>query len=156
MNLPSGSKSLIDGMEHRFIQSPPLRPNSETVARRVGRISDDGGRESRGISGGTLELYAKAMQGAPDPKYDLHSTVWGLEVKELDFYPAACFEYAVLSTDTWHRYLEERESALHPQSAAFYSQVPDHPSYRLIYSAEPVNWSIQGPGITVYEILSDC
>src|SRR5690606_36573664 len=66
-NVPSGAKVLMDGMEYRFIQSPPLVPDDATVERTVTR--GKGGRAgSWGISDSTLELYAKAMAQLNGPR----------------------------------------------------------------------------------------
>jgi hypothetical protein len=142
----------MDGMEYRFIQSPPLNPDESTVARRVSLADEEGEELSRGISGQTLSLYADAMARVAGPKYELHSTVWGLEVEDLSHYPQACFDYVVTSSDITRRYEAPAAAEAFPESAEFYRQLPADPRYEVVYAAEPAAWKIQGPAITVYKV----
>jgi 4-amino-4-deoxy-L-arabinose transferase-like glycosyltransferase len=155
-NIPSGSKILMDGMRYRFIFSPPLNPDEATVARRLNHAEDEDGQISRGISGRTMELYANAMSSVSGPRYELHSTVWGLEVRDLSYYPEACFDYVVTSSGIANRFSAPSVAERYPESAAFYNQLPQDSRYRLIYAVEPIPWKVQGPGIAVYEVLLAC
>jgi hypothetical protein len=155
-NIPSGSKILMDGMRYRFIFSPPLNPDDATVARRLANAEDEDGRISRGISGRTLDLYAEAMASVSGPRYELHSTVWGLEVRDLSYYPDGCFDYIVTSSGIANRFNAPSIAERYPESAEFYSQLPKDSRYKLVYSAEPVPWKVQGPAIAVYEVMSSC
>jgi hypothetical protein len=152
-NVPSGSKILMDGMRYRFIQSPPLNPDESTVARRVEGAGEEGDDLSRGVSGRALELYAEAMARVQGPKYDLHSTVWGLAVQDLTHYVDECFDYVVTSSQIARIYIDTYEAEQYPDSARFYQELPKDPRFREIYSVEPVRWQVQGPAITVYEVL---
>lgn len=154
-HVPADSKILMDGMRYRFIQSPPLLPNETTVARRVGGAANED-QLSRGVSSRTLDLYEKAMRDAEGPKYDLHSTVWGLQVEELSYYPQECFDYIVTSSDITKRFQAPSDEADHPESARFYRQLQVDPTFRKIFSAEPIAWQTQGPTITVYEVRPRC
>ncbi|TFH48594.1 MAG: glycosyltransferase family 39 protein [Lysobacterales bacterium] len=154
-NVSSGAKILIDGMRYRLIQSPPLNPDESTVERRV---SSAGGvrRVSRGVSQDTLALYTDAMSQISGPKYDLHSTVYGLDVKDLSYYPQECFDYIITSSQVTSDFVAPSRVAKYPTSARFYQQLPTDPRFNGVYSAEPVPWKIQGPAITVYEVSSHC
>ena len=154
-NVPSGSKILIDGMRYRLIQSPPLNPDTSTVKRRMDRAAGPR-RVSRGVSQDTLELYAEAMSKVEGPKYDLHSTVYGLDVKDLSYYPQECFDYIITSSQVTNDFVAPSRAAKYPTSAKFYRQLPTDPRFTAIYSVEPVPWEIQGPAITVYEVSSNC
>jgi hypothetical protein len=155
-NVPEGAKILMDGMEHRFIQSPPLNPNESTIARRVGRITDDNGAESRGVSENTLTLWARGAALIDGPKYDLHSTVWGIKVEDLSYYPAACFDYVITSFDILRYFANPEKAALYPKGAKFYKELPSDSRYQLVFSIESVPWKIQGPKISVYKVINSC
>jgi hypothetical protein len=154
-NIPSGSKILIDGMRYRLIQSPPLNPDESTVERRITR-AEGPRRVSRGVSQDTLALYAEAMSKVSGPKYDLHSTVYGLDVKDLSYYPQECFDYIITSSQVSNDFVAPSRVQKYPTSARFYRQLPTDPRFSAIYSVKPVPWAIQGPAITVYEVLSNC
>jgi len=154
-NVPSGSKILMDGMRYRFIQSPPLNPDQSTVDRRVGGASEEG-KLSRGVSSRTLELYSKAMNKIEGPKYDLHSTVWGLDVQELSYYPQACFDYIVTSSDVSRRFKPGDNGSEHAKSVDFYRQLPIDPLFSAVYSAIPASGKVQGPEINVYKVATTC
>jgi hypothetical protein len=155
-NVPAGAKILMDGMEYRFIQSPPLNPDDATVARRVGEAGDEGDQLSRGISGQTLTLYAEAMSRVTGPRYELHSTVWGLDVHDLSYYPQECFDYIVTSSENSRRFVDAEQAERYPRSVQFYSELPTDPQFEEVFSAEPVPWEIQGPTINVYKVLPSC
>ena len=154
-NVSSGAKILIDGMRYRLIHSPPLNPDESTVERRV--IQARGARRvTRGVSQNTLALYAEAMSQVSGPKYELHSTVYGLAVKDLSYYPQQCFDYIITSSQVTNDFVAPSRVEKYPISARFYSQLPTDPRFNVVYSAEPVPWKIQGPAITVYEVSPHC
>jgi hypothetical protein len=154
-HVPPGSKILMDGMRYRFIDSPPLKPDQSTVDRRVGGAANEESL-SRGVSSRTLELYAKAMKRLEGPKYDLHSTVWGLQVQDLTYYPQACFDYVVTSSAIAKRFEPNADDTYFPKSVRFYSQLLVDPQFTAVYSVAPEPWQVQGPEIIVYEVLSNC
>jgi hypothetical protein len=151
-NVAPDAKILMDGMRFRFIQSPPLTPNATAVARRVEGVMDEDGRVSRGVSDDTLRFYARAMEGMEGPKYDLHSTVWGLGVEELDYYVDGCFDYVVTSSGITRRFDRQGMGERFPVSERFYRGIQTDPRFDLVYSAEPARWRIQGPVINVYRV----
>jgi 4-amino-4-deoxy-L-arabinose transferase-like glycosyltransferase len=154
-NIPSGAKILADGMRYRFVQSPPLNPDKSTVDHRVAQASETR-RLSRGISQQTLTLYAKAMNQVKGPTYRLHSTVWGLEVEDLDYYVLTCFDYIVTSSSNSDRYVGESSRQRFPKSARFYEQLTTDSRFQVIYSIASVPWKRNGPIITVYKVLHTC
>ena len=155
-HIPSGAKILMDGMQYRFIHSPPLNPNIVAVARRLEKAEKADGRVSRGVSDRTLSLYAEAMSRVSGPTYDLHSTIWGLRVQELDYYARECFDYVITSSFITGRFEEVRAVERFPMSVRFYSELARDPRFKKVYSIEPAQWKIQGPSITVYEVESLC
>lgn len=155
-NVPDGARILMDGMKYRFIQSPPLNPDEATVARRVDQAEVEGSDLSRGVSTRALDLYSKAMTLVSGPRYDLHSTVWGLDVRDLSYYLEACFDYIVTSSVNSHRFAGPSEAAAYPHSATFYRSLPTDPRFEVVYSAVPATWKIQGPIITVYKVKHSC
>ncbi len=155
-NVPSGAKVLMDGMRYRFIQSPPLNPDPVSVARNVARAGVEGADLSRGVSARQLELYAKAMKTRSGPRYDIYSTVWGLDVQDLSYYPMACFDLIVTSSANSNKFSTPAEQQKYPRSAAFYRDLPNDPRYEVVYSAAPEPWKIQGPTITVYKVHHTC
>lgn len=151
-NAPAGAKILMDGMRFRFIQSPPLSPNPSTVARRLAGLNSG----ELSISPRLLSLYAEAMQQVRGPTYELHSTVYGLEVEDLDYYVRACFNYIIVSSYNEKRYASELNSTRFPKSARFYQQLKRDPRFRRVYSAAPTPWKNPGPAITVYALSPGC
>jgi hypothetical protein len=154
-NIPSGSKILMDGMQYRFTQSPPLNPNRATVERRISQAGK-AERLSRGVSGRTLMLYAEAMDRLEGPTYTLYSTVWGAAVEDLSYYIQDCFDYIITSSYNSNRYVREIDRNRFPKSARFYEQLQNDSRFRVIYSIEPVPWKSGGPTITVYKVPHAC
>jgi hypothetical protein len=145
----------MDGMRYRFVQSPPLNPDRSTVNRHIAQASA-AGRLSRGVSQQTLALYAKAMNQVKEPTYELHSTVWGLEVEDVDYYVQACFDSIITSSSNSERYVGEVNQKRFPKSARFYEQLKTDPRFQIVYSVAPAPWKRSGPIITVYKVHAPC
>jgi hypothetical protein len=154
-NIPSGAKILMDGYRHRFTASPPLTPGTSVVIRQIAGVSNSSG-SYRGISERTLALYAEAMKSVEGPRYDLHSTIWGLAVEDPRYYAERCFEYIITSSAITERFMREITRERFPKSAKFYEQLETHPYFRKIYSVGPIPWKRPGPLITVYEVIPSC
>jgi 4-amino-4-deoxy-L-arabinose transferase-like glycosyltransferase len=154
-NIPSGAKILMDGMRYRFVQSPPLNPDNSTVARRVVQAKM-AKRLSRGISKSTLAIYARAMEHKTGPTYELHSTVWGLEVHDLNYYIHNCYDYLITSSFVSELYTDSPCPQSFQKTFSFYDQLKTDPRVHLLYSLEPVSWISSGPTLKVYEIMSSC
>jgi 4-amino-4-deoxy-L-arabinose transferase-like glycosyltransferase len=155
-NVPSGAKILMDGFRHRFIPSPPLQPDAATVTRQVAVSAKEGARMGRGVSQRSMSLYAQAMQQVDGPTYELHSTVLGLEVQDLNDYVQACFDYVITSSYITKRYVRQVNQERFPKSVQFYTQLQTDDRFRVVYEAAPVRWQSSGPTITVYEVHSAC
>jgi hypothetical protein len=155
-HVPSGAKILMDGLRYRFMVSPPLIPNETVITRQVTQAAQEGSQLSRGVSQRALALYAEAMAQMQGPKYELHSTVWGLKVDDLTYYVQTCFDYIITSSENAERYTHGRGRQRFPKSAQFYEQLPTDPRFRVLYSVAPVSWQSRGPTITVYKVLPPC
>jgi hypothetical protein len=154
-NIPSGAKILIDGMRYRLVQSPPLKRNDVALARWLSRARETKNL-SRGVSQQSLALYAEAAKQASGPKYDLHTTRWGLGVKALTYYIDACFNYIVTSSWNADQYTQMSFPGRFLNSVNFYRQLPTDPRFQVIYSIEAEPWQRWGPTITVYKVLETC
>jgi hypothetical protein len=154
-NIPAGAKILMDGMRYRFVQSPPLNPASSTVDRQVGQAADTE-YVSRAVSSQTLALYRQAMSQRQGPTYRLHSTVWGIEIEDLNHYIQGCFDYIITSSANSERFVEESSRQRFPKSAQFYEQLKADSRFQVVYAVEPVPWQSSGPLITIYKVPSTC
>ena len=103
-----------------------------------------------------LELYATAMSELPGPKYDLYSTVYGVNVRNLSYYIDNCFDYIVTSSHNVSRYDSREAVEKYPDSATFYRELPNDSRFEKVFTATPVRWKVQGPEINVYRVLSSC
>jgi hypothetical protein len=147
-HVPSGAKILMDGMRFRFVQSVPLNPDQATVARRLEGLASS----ELGMSDEMLSLYREAAASVSGPTYELHSTVYGLEVRDIDEYVRESFDYVVISSFNEKRYASEADRARYPKSARFYEQVRTDPRLHVVFSIEPALWRRSGPALTVYAI----
>jgi len=146
--VPSGAKILMDGMRFRFVQGVPLTPDAATIERRLSGVESS----ELTLSPQTLAMYREAAKRLTGPRYDLHSTMYGLEVESLDYYVAQCFDYVVISSFNEKRYDTEAARARYPQAAAFYREIRHDTRYHRVYSVDPVVWERIGPTITVYAV----
>jgi hypothetical protein len=154
-NIRPGAKILMDGYRHRFVPSPPLRPDASAILRQVaGNFGD--GHNYRGVSQHTLKLYTEAMRSIEGPTYQLHSTQWGLAVEDPDFYIQRCFDYIITSSSIAGRFDDDITRQRFPRSARFYQQLEADPRFRKIYSLEPIPWQRPGPTIAVYKVVASC
>lgn len=158
-HVPSGAKLLLDGTRYRFIQSPPVQPNASTVDRLSRRVSDatqEGLRVGRGVSKRALSLYQQAMKEVDGPTYELYSTVFGIQVEDVQYYVQNCFDYVITSSYITRRFQDPNRRACFPESATFYQQLETDPRVRSVFETKPVRWQSSGPVIRVYEVNSEC
>jgi hypothetical protein len=154
-NIRPDAKILMDGYQHRFVPSPPLRPDPSTIQRQISGASN-GGLDYRGVSQRTLTLYAEAMGSVTGPTYELYSTGWGLAVKEPSYYVAHCFEYVITSSSITRRYEDPIQRQRFPQSARFYDILETDIRFHKIYSVEAIPWKRSGPTITIFRVMPSC
>jgi 4-amino-4-deoxy-L-arabinose transferase-like glycosyltransferase len=154
-NIPAGSKILMDGMRYRFVPSPPLNPDKNTVVHRIEEMQK-AKRVSRGVSDKTLTLYSEAMARLQGPTYEIHSTEYGLNVEELPNYVQACFDYIITSSSISRKYTDQLNRTRFPKSAQFYEQLKTDSQFRAVYTVQPSLWLNDGPIITVYKVFSSC
>jgi 4-amino-4-deoxy-L-arabinose transferase-like glycosyltransferase len=159
-NLPDGSRILMDGMQHRFIPSPPLLPNEVAIERQLGRVArqvEEGRNIGRGVNEQTLGLYRKSFEEIAGPRYDLHSTVQGLVLRGPSNYVDECFDYVVTSSSIAGRYRPGgRGREMNPEAAYFYEQLDVDPRFTKVFEVGPRDWERSGPTITVYRISHGC
>ncbi len=156
-NVPTGSHILMDGMRYRYSQSPPINPDRETVSAKVTQAHDEGGNFGRGVSDLALSIYKEALSSVGGPTYRIVSTVHGLEVKDVDFYENACFDYVVTSSMVAGRYGQGtlgRE--LFPESARFYESLDSDPRVHLVHQEAAIPWKESGPTIRIYQLDKTC
>jgi hypothetical protein len=150
-HVPSGAKILMDGMRFRFVQGVPLNPDKTTVARRMADLE----KSELTLSNTMMLVYREAADRITGPTYELHSTMYGLEVEDLDHYVHGAFDYIVVSSFNEKRYASEAAASLHPASARFYRDIKTDPRFQAIYVVEPIMWRQVGPTITVYRVVAD-
>jgi 4-amino-4-deoxy-L-arabinose transferase-like glycosyltransferase len=150
-HVPPGSKILMDGMRFRFVQGVPLNGDRATVERRLAALETS----ELTLSDQMLSLYREAATRIAGPTYDLHSTVYGLDVQDLDYYVRECFNYVVVSSFNEKRYAGEDDARRHPKSAQFYRDIKVDPRFRAVYTVDALMWQHVGPRITVYKVACD-
>lgn len=155
-HIPSDAKILMDGLRYRFMISPPLIPNETVVSNQVTQAAQEGSLLSRGVSQRALALYAEAIAQLEGPKYELYSTVWGLEVENLTYYVRTCFDYIITSSENSKRYTRGKGRQRFPKSVQFYERLPTDSRFRVVYAVEPSPWKRRGPVITVYKVIPPC
>jgi len=158
-HVPAGAKLLLDGTRYRFMQSPPLQPSASTVdrlSRHVADASNQGMRVGRGVSNQALSLYKQVMKDVDGPTYELYSTVFGIQVKDVQYYVQNCFDYVITSSYVTRRFQDPSHRGRFPESAKFYQQLETDPHFRSVFEAKPVHWQSSGPVIRVYEVSSEC
>lgn len=149
-HVPSGSKILMDGMRFRYVQGVPLNGNEHVLERRIADLE----HSELALSGLMLSLYREGAGRVEGPTYDLYSTVYGLEVEDLDHYVRSGFTYVVVSSFNEKRYDNESAKREHPKSARFYRDIRSDPRFRVAYTIGPEMWKQVGPTITVYRVVA--
>ena len=150
-HVPAGARILMDGMRFRFVQGVPLNPDKATTARRLADLE----KSELTLSKTMLAVYSEAAERIDGPTYELHSTVYGLEVEDLDYYVQHSFDYVVVSSFNEKRYATELASHQHPKSARFYRDIKSDARFQAIYEIGPLMWQQVGPTITVYKVVAE-
>jgi hypothetical protein len=156
-NVPSGARILMDGMRYRFSQSAPLNPDPETVREKVDRAVEEGGNFGRGVSEYALSIYEEAMVSVSGPKYELVSTVHGLQVRDVSYYAHECFDYIVTSSMVAGRFKPGAPARdMFPDSARFYDSLETDTRVKLAHEEVAESWKKSGPTIRVYKLDGKC
>jgi hypothetical protein len=156
-NVPSGSRILMDGMQYRFSQSPPLNPSEDSVERKVQRASKEGAKLGRGVSDLALSVYREAKGRTGGPTYEITSTVHGLQVRPIGYYAENCVDYVVTSSMISDRFAPGgRGSEKFPASVRFYASLGSDARVRKVHVESPQAWKSSGPTIAVYELQNAC
>lgn len=156
-NIPAGARILMDGMRYRYSQSPPINPDNVTVSEKVGHAKEEGGNFGRGVSDLALSVYEEAVNAAKGPKYQIVSTVHGLEVKGVGYYAESCFNYIITSSMIAGRYRPGGPAyELFPDSVEFYAALDSDSRVQLVHEEAAVPWQKSGPTIRIYRLKNTC
>ena len=156
-NVPPGARILIDAMRYRFSQGPPLNPDRATVEDKVYRAREEGGNFGRGVTEKALSVYEEAMDTAGGPKYELVSTVHGLQVRDISYYVDECYDYIVTSSMVAGRFRPGAPAhELFPDSARFYASLDTDPRVHLVHEESAAPWGKSGPTIRIFGVSNRC
>lgn len=91
-----------------------------------------------------------------DPRYQLHSTIWGLAVEERSYYVEDCFDYISTGSYITNRCTLGINGEGFPKSVRLYEQHNMDSRFNKVYSVEPIPWRRSGHTITVYRTVPIC
>ncbi len=149
-NIPVGSRILMDSGKSINSFAPAIAENRVTVERMLETARKN---IARGVilqdivDENSLVYYELLRRTVPQVSFEITSTMFGLEVRPMDYYSANGFEYFVISKiireSRMNSYFEER----HPEVAEFYKSLATDDRVKLIQTIQP---SLTHRGDTFY------
>jgi hypothetical protein len=154
-NIPAGSKILMDSGKSINSFSPPIAAGKGNLQQTIERTKEniDSGVIVHGmVDNNALIYYELLLKTVPEIAFDLHSTMFGLGVKEIDYYIENNFEYFVISEDMRISRTVDDILRIYPDVAKFYGQLDVHPRIRRIKTISPTKYSL-GDTFHIYEVM---
>jgi len=149
-NIPAGSKILMDSGKSINSFAPPIAENRENLTRII-RDTKQNVSEGKIVHGmvdrNALIYYELLLNTVPEKAYDITSTMFGLDVKSIDYYMKNKFEYFIISGGMKKSRTGEYILKGFPEVANFYLSLDSDPRVKLIKTITP---SARNRGDTFY------
>jgi 4-amino-4-deoxy-L-arabinose transferase-like glycosyltransferase len=149
-NIPAGSKISMDSGKSINSFAPPIAENRENLTRIIRNTKQnisEGKIVHAMVDRNALIYYELLLKTIPEKVYDITSTMFGLDVKSIDYYIQNNFEYFIISKDMKKNRTGEYILKSAPKVASFYLSLDSDPRVKLIKTIAP---SVRNRGDTFY------
>jgi hypothetical protein len=153
-NVPSGSRILMDSGKSINSFAPPIAENEASLRRILGRAEENiaaGKIVNNIVDRNALIYYELLLQTVPEISYDITSTMFGLEVEDINYYLENGYNYFIISKDMKKARTGPYFVSQDQQTADFYQSLNEDSRVRLvkIFSPSKVN---RGSTFLLYEL----
>ena len=155
-NIPEGSKVLMDSGKSINSRAPSIAENSETLERilRNAKKNVSEGKIVHGmVDKNALIYYELLLKTVPKKSYDITSTMFGLDVKTIDYYISNQYQYLIISKGMKNSRTNEFFSKRNPEIAGFYKSLNADKRIRLIKTISPTPMN-RGGTFYIYEVIT--
>ena len=149
-NIPAGSKILMDSGKSINSFAPPIAENRKNLTRIIRNTKQnvsEGKIVHAMVDRNALIYYECLLNTVPEKAYDITSTMFGLDVKSIDYYIQNKFDYFIISKNMKKNRTGEYILKGFPEVANFYLSLDSDPRVKLIKTITP---SARNRGDTFY------
>ncbi len=154
-NIPAGSKILMDSGKSINSFAPPIAEDRENLTRII-RNTKQNVAEGKIVHGmvdrNALIYYELLLNTVPEKAYDITSTMFGLDVKSIDYYIQNKFEYFIISGGMKKSRTGDYILKGAPEVASFYLSLDSNPRVKLIKTITPSNKN-RGDTFYIYKLM---
>ena len=139
-NIPAGSKILMDSGKSINSFAPPIAENKKSLERILLHAREN---VSKGkivhamVDKNALIYYELLLKTAPEKSYDITSTMFGLDVKPIDYYISNQYQYLIISKSMKNSRTNEFFAKRNPEIAGFYKSLNADKRIKLIKTISP-------------------
>jgi len=149
-NIPYGVKILMDSGKSLNSFAPPIAENRESLERILASAKANVAMDKvvHGmVDKNALIYYELLLKSVPQQSYEITSTMFGMNLKPIDFYIQNGYQYFIISSSIKRDRITEFSARQYPEAANFYSSLDAHPAIKLIKVITP---SFRNRGDTFY------
>ena len=155
-NIPPGSKILLDSGKSINSAAPLIaesRQNIETVIRAAKENISQGRIVHEMVDTNALVYYELLLKTVPEKAYDITSTMFGLQVKTIDYYIANGYEYLIISESMKESRTGEYARKNLPHVAEFYLSLDTDNRVQFVHVVAPTATN-RGDTFLIYRLRS--
>jgi hypothetical protein len=153
-NIPSGSKILMDSGKSINSFAPPIAENEAALRRILARAEENvesGIIVNNIVDQNALIYYELLLETAPERSYDITSTMFGLEVKDINYYLENGYNYFIISRHMKSARTNPFFASVDPDTAGFYQALDEDSRLRLVKIISPSKIN-RGDTFLLYEL----
>lgn len=156
-NIPFGTKILMDSGKSINSFAPRIAENKDSIMRVLSSKKDIISNGSftdptRMLDKNSLVYYELLLKTVPKESYDITSTMFGLDLKPIDYYIQNQYQYFIISKNMKENRTTEFFAGRQPEAANFYLSLDNHESVKLIKAIAPSSKN-RGDTFYIYKIL---
>lgn len=155
-NIPYDSKILMDSGKSINSSAPMIAENKDSILRLLalktdvvnkGAVNDP----TRMLDKNALIYYELLLRTVPEESYDITSTMFGLDVKPIDYYISNQYQYLIISKGMKNSRTNDFFAKRNPEIAGFYKSLNADKRIKLIKTISPSSTN-KGDTFYIYEV----
>ena len=156
-NIPFGSKILMDSGKSINSFAPRISENRDSLLRTLSIKKEGVGNSTfvdptRMLDRNSLIYYELLLKTVPEESYDITSTMFGLNLRSIDYYIENEYQYFIISRNMKKGRTTEFFAKRHAQAADFYSSLDSDSRVKVIKTISPSTKN-RGDTFYIYKVL---
>jgi len=155
--IPFGTRILMDSGKTINSAAPDIAQNKDSILRSIEEIrghiaSQTFNDPTKMVDQNAVKYYEMLLLSVPENSYDITSTKFGLEVKNIDFYRNSGYKYFIISEGRKLARSDTFTAARYREVHRFYSSLDTDPRLVLVKVIAP-NPTSRGDTFLIYQVM---